>query len=179
VNNFFVSNGGPLSITADSGFVSSSNNYVSDTALNEFNETISPCQYIFLEEAYKCVAPESNVCALPACAASYILYNALTENVVTSIVNGGTIASPPCDANIEVVLPCTTTGKSVTVQLLNQKGNIVKAKEEVFPFFLFGNNNRDIGAGKIASGTYKIQALVNGVVQPSPLTFTLGKCVRS
>jgi hypothetical protein len=178
VNDYFQNSGGPIVVNADSGLVSSNNNYVSETPMSR-GEPISPCQYIFKKEAYKCVAPESNVCALPACAASYKLYNAFTDKVVTTIVNGGTIASPPCDVNIEAVLPCATTGKNVTVQLFNQKGSIAKSKDEVVPFFLFGNNNKDIGAGKIAAGTYKIQALANGVVQPSPVTFTLGKCVRS
>jgi hypothetical protein len=172
--------GGPVHIVADCGLISSKNNYVSETPVHDDDEslTISPCKYIFFEEAFKCVEPERNVCVLPACAATYKLYNARTDKVVADIVNGETIASPPCDVNIEAVLPCATTGEMIAVQLLNQKGNIVKAKEEVSPFFLFGSNNKDIGAGKIMAGTYKIQALVNGEVQPSPVTFTMGKCVR-
>jgi hypothetical protein len=181
VNNYIANGGGPVHIVADSGLISSKSNFVSETPVYDDDEsqTISPCQYNFLEEAYKCVEPERNLCGLPACAASYKLYNARTDKVVADIFNGGTIASPPCDVNIEAVLPCVAAGEEVTVQLLNQKGNIVKSKEEVVPFFLFGNNNKDIGGGKITAGSYKIQALVNGVFQPSPVTFTMGKCVRS
>ena len=153
---------------------------MSETPIDEFDEPISPCQYIFKEEAYKCFAPESNVCGLPACAASYKLYNARKDKVVANVVNGGTITSPPCDLNIEVVLPCATTGKNVSVQLLQPNGTIIRARDEVEKFFLFGNTKTNIYAGKIASGTYTIQAVANGIVQPSPATFTLaGNCRRN
>jgi hypothetical protein len=179
VNNYIANAGGPVYINSDSGLVSSKNNYVSETPLNIYEEPISPCQFILLEEAYKCVAPERNVCGLPACAASYKLYNARTDKAVANIVNGGTIASPPCDVNIEAILPCATTGKNVTMQLLHLNGTVVTTNEQVVPFYLFGNNKDYILAGKIRAGTYKIQAVAKGVVQPSPVTFTLGKCVRA
>jgi hypothetical protein len=132
------------------------------------------------KEAYKCVAPESTACALPACAASYKLYNARTDKVFANIVNGGTITSPPCDLNIEAVLPCATTGDTVTIQLLNQNGGVIESRDQRAPFFLFGNNKGNILSGKIAPGTYRIQAVANGVVQPSSITFTIaGRCVRT
>jgi hypothetical protein len=148
---------------------------VSETPISDRGALSTPCQFILLEEAYKCIAPERNVCDLRACTASYKLYNARTDKVFADIVNGGSIASPPCDVSIEAVLPCATTGKNLTLQLLNQNGS-VRSKVEVFPFFLFGNNQQAVGAGRISAGTYKIQAVANGVVQPSPITFTLGQC---
>ena len=184
MNNYFEGNA-PVWITADSGLVSSVNNYVSEIPIAEFDddytEPISPCQYMFKEEAYKCVAPESATCGLPACAASYKLYNARTDKVVARIVNGRTISSPPCSVNIEVVLPCITKGERVTLQLLHMNGTVVQARNESEPFFLFGNNPpNNILSGKIAPGTYKIQAVVaGGIVQPSPTTFTLsGTCKK-
>ena len=101
--------------------------------------------------------------------------------MVTDIVNGGNITSPPCRVNIEVVLPCATEGESVTVQLLDAAGSVVGARSQTDAFFLFGRNrNGNVLAGTIAAGTYTIQAIANGVVQPSPTTFTLsGSCVRS
>jgi hypothetical protein len=157
--------------------VSSKNNYVSETPLNDFDEPISPCQYIFKEEAYKCIAPESQTCGLPPCAVSYKLYNARTNKAVASIVNGGMIRSPPCDMNIEAVLPCATNGKNVMLQLLHQNDTIISSRNETVPFFLFGNMRNNVLSGKIAAGSYKIQAVANGIVQPSPATFTLsGAC---
>ena len=102
----------PVWIKADSGLISSQDNYVSEIPLNEYDEPISPCQYMFKEEAYKCIAPESKACGLSACAASYKLYNARTDKEIATFVNGGTIMSPPCDINIEAVLPCFTNGKN-------------------------------------------------------------------
>jgi hypothetical protein len=150
---------------------------VSETPISDFGEPISPCQYIFKEEAYKCVAPESNVCSLPACAASYKLYNAKNDKFVRNIVNGGTITSPPCDVNIEVVLPCATAGKTVSLQLLHRNGTVISTRDEVEKFFLFGNSKANIFSGKIASGKYTIQAVENGNILPSPATFTFaGRC---
>lgn len=145
----------------------------------DFGEPISPCQYMFLEEAYKCVAPESKVCKHKLCAASYKLFNARTDKAVANIVNGGTISSPPCDVNIEAVLPCATTGKNITMQLLNATGSVMNTRtEKATQFFLFGNKDANVYRGKIAPGTYTIRALMNGVVQPSPKKFTLsGNCI--
>jgi hypothetical protein len=158
--------------------VSSQNNYVSETPLDQSNQTISACQYIFKEEAYKCVAPESNVCRLPACSASYKLYNAASDTVFANIVNGGTISSPPCNLNIEAVLPCATQGKRITVQLLNQTGAVIQERNRRSPFFLYSTNRADMLNGRLKAGTYTIQAVADGVVQPSPHTFILaGNCV--
>ena len=169
----------PVWIVADSGLISSQNNYVSETPVNNFGKLVSPCQYMFKEEAYKCIAPESKVCGLPACDASYNLYSARTDAVVTTIVNGGTVLSPPCDINVEVILPCFTSGKNVTLQLLNQNGTVISNRDEVIPFFLFGNMKSNVFAGKIAPGKYKIQAVANGAVHPSPIEFTLsGNCTK-
>ena len=153
--------------------ISSQNNYVS--------ESTTACQYIFKEEAYKCVAPESEVCNLPLCAASYKLYDASNDKVVANIGNGGTYISPPCNLNIEVVLPCTTTGTNVSVELLDSNGAIVSASYQDERYFLFGANKRNIFGGRIASGTYTIQAVTNDtIIEDSPATFTLsGHCRRN
>ena len=179
MNEYYEGNA-PVWIVADSGLISSKNNYISEIPLDpDFGEPISPCQYMFKEEAYKCVAPESKTCGLPACAASYKLYNARTDKVVATIVNGGMIKSPPCDINIEAVLPCFTNGKNVTLQLLNKNETVINTRNEGTPFFLFGNNKANILAGKIVPGTYKLQAVANGIVQPSPIKFTLsGSCQK-
>jgi hypothetical protein len=154
------------------------NDYYAQTPLDKSGDPVSACQYIFKEEAYKCFAPESNVCGLPACAASYKLYNATSNTVFANIVNGGTITSPPCDLNIEAVLPCSTSGKKVTIQLLNQLGAVIKEKNRTSPFFLYTMNRANALDGKLKSGKYTIQAVANGVVQPSPQTFTLaGSCL--
>jgi hypothetical protein len=163
----------PVWIVADSGLVSSQNNFVSETPLSEYNNPISDCQYMFKEEAYKCVAPESKVCGHPSCAATYKLYNARTDKEVATIVNGATITVPPCDLNIEVILPCLTNGKNVTLQLLNSRDKVISTRNESAPIFLFGNDNANVLPGKIAVGTYKIQVMVDGIVQPSPIKFTL------
>lgn len=139
-----------------------------------------PCQYIFKEEAYKCVAPESNACELPLCAASYKLYDASNDKVVADVVNGGTYISPPCNLNIEVELPCATTGTNVSVELLDPNGSVISARNESDRYFLFGATKRNILGGRIASGTYTIQANVNGTIAASPATFTLsGNCKRN
>jgi hypothetical protein len=178
VNDYYEGDA-PVWIVSDSGLLSTKNNYVSETPLDEFDEPISDCQYMFLEEAYKCIAPESPTCGLPACAASYKLYNARTDKVVAPIVGGGTIRSPPCDMNIEAVLPCATKGKDVTIRLLDQNNTIIQSRNESVPFFLFGNIKSNVLTGKVAAGTYKIQAVANGIVQPSPVMFTLsGTCKR-
>jgi hypothetical protein len=182
VNNYINNQGGPVYINSDSGLVASTNNYISKTPLDVYGDEITPCQYIFLVEAYKCVAPDCNGCALPACAASYKLYDARKNKVFANIENGGIIASPPCNVNIEVVLRCATTGKNVTVQLLIQNGTVAVTNELLVPFFVFGNVTQtskkpNIADGKNTAGTYTIQAIENGVVQPSPVTFTLNQCL--
>jgi hypothetical protein len=136
------------------------------------------CQYMFNQEQFKCFAPESPTCSVPACSASYKVFNARTDAFFADIVNGGTINSPPCSINIEAILPCASNGAKAVVQLL-RNGVAVNQREEVEPFYLFGNSKANILPGNIASGTYTIQTLINGVVQPAPFTFTLaGRCIR-
>ena len=86
--------------------------------------------------------------------------------------------SPPCDINIETELPCATKGKRVTLQLLDESGSVVRERNRTSPFFFFPRNRANNLEGRLRSGTYKIQVVANGVVQPNPHTFTLvGSCV--
>jgi hypothetical protein len=162
----------PVWVKAESGLIDSANNYIDGIDGEPY------CQYMFNQEQFKCFAPESSTCSVPACAASYEVYNARTDAFFADIVNGGTINSPPCSINIEAILPCASNGSKVVVQLLRNRV-VVNQREEVEPFYLFGNGKADILPGTIASGTYTIQTLINGVVQPAPFTFTLaGRCIR-
>jgi hypothetical protein len=167
-----VEGNAPVWVRADSGLIDSADNYIDGI------DGEPDCQYMFNQEQFKCFAPESPTCSVPACAASYKVYNARTDASFADIVNGGTINSPPCSINIEAILPCASNGSKAVVQLL-RNGAVINQREEGEPFFLFGNNKANILPGTIASGTYTIQALINGVVQPAPLTFTLaGRCIR-
>jgi hypothetical protein len=143
----------------------------------------SPCPFLFRHEAWKCTAPTSNVCLADACDVSFRVYNTRTQRAVgnTLTTNGTTITGPPCKINIEAVVPCvvsSTGGTKVRLELL-RNGVVVRQREEVARYFLFGNTGTTISAGTIATGTYTIRAVVNGIVQPKPITFTLaGTCVN-
>jgi hypothetical protein len=105
------------------------------------------------------------------------VYNARTQNVVATLTNGMTITAPPCSINIEAVLPCLSTGvKKVRLELL-RNGAVVRQRDELVRYLLFGNTGSSVSTGTIASGTYTIRAVVNGIIQPKPVTFTLaGTC---
>jgi hypothetical protein len=110
---------------------------------------------------------------------SFKVYNARTQNVVATLTtNGTTITAPPCSINIEAVLPCLSTGvKKVRLELL-RNGAVVRQRDETGSrYCLFGNTGSSVSTGTIASGTYTIRAVVNGIIQPKPVTFTLaGTC---
>jgi hypothetical protein len=170
VNNY-IDGYAPVWVRSKSGLIASQDNYVSD------GEPISACQYMFNHEAWKCAQPESKVCLAPACDVSFKVYNARTQNVVATLTNGMTITAPPCSINIEAVLPCLSTGvKKVRLELL-RNGAVVRQRDELVRYCLFGNTGSTVSSGTIASGTYTIRAVVNGIIQPKPVTFTLaGTC---
>jgi hypothetical protein len=139
---------------------------------------LSPCEYLFKHESFKCKAPESNVCLAPACNVVFNVYNVRTQAVVKTLTSGTTITAPPCNINIEAILPCLPgTVTKIKMELL-RNGNVIRQREEESRFFLFGNVGDTASSGTIAAGTYTIRATINGVVQPKPVTFTLaGTCV--
>jgi subtilisin family serine protease len=109
------------------------------------------------------------------CTITFNLYNSRTDSLVTSLTNGTTIANPPpCRRlNIEAVVPCAN-GSNVTLELY-RGSQLTKRKTEYFvPYFLFGNDGRNVYDGRIKPGTYGIRARVaNGVWSPFT-NFTLG-----
>jgi hypothetical protein len=117
----------------------------------------------------KTLQPQSD---LP-CAPIFRLWNGNTDALVSTIANGGTVASPPCGVNIEVLLPCVNG--TVVLELLSE-GNVIQSRvERAAPFFLYGDQGTNILSGAISAGTYVIRAIVNGVVQ-IPTSFTFGTC---
>lgn len=173
-NSCFVDNyfrGDAVIVRAASGLIESVDNYSpADDAWR--------CPFMYNEEMHKCYAQESPYCKLPACKASYKVFNARTDRFFADITNGGTINNPPCSINIEAILPCAPNNAEAKVQLL-QNSTVIQELDETERFFLFGNKKTKVFPGTIASGTYKIQTKINGVVQPAPFTFTLaGTCVR-
>jgi hypothetical protein len=162
---------GPVWIRADSSLASSSSNYLYDP------DPLSPCSYLFKHESYKCKAPESSVCLAPACNVAFQVFNVRTQTLARTLTDGLTITAPPCNINIEAVVPCLpNTVTKVKLELL-RNGNVIRQRDEESRFFLFGNVGNTISSGSLAAGTYTIRASVNGVVQPNPVTFTLaGTC---
>jgi hypothetical protein len=164
VNNY-IDGYAPVWVRSKSGLIASQDNYVSDGELTCRNH-----------EAWKCAQPESKVCLAPVCDVSFKVYNARTQNVVATLTTNGT--TTPCSINIEVVLPCLSTGvKKVRLELL-RNGAVVRQRDETgIRYCLFGNAGSSVIPGMIASGTYTIRAVVNGIIQPKPVTFTLaGTC---
>jgi hypothetical protein len=170
VNNY-VEGYAPIWIRAKSGLIASKDNYAQ-------GELISPCQYMFNHETFKCIPPECNVCLAPACKVSYKVYNARNQKALVTLTNATTITAPPCAINIEAIVPCLANNStSVRMELLKGK-TLVIGRDEVTPFFLFGNNGANVLPGLILAGTYTIRVLIDGIVQPDPITFTTkGSCV--
>jgi hypothetical protein len=111
----------------------------------------------------------------PPCPITWNLYNSQTDTLVAPLVNGAVIPSPPpCGkANIEGVVPCGASYNQVTLELWRGSQRIRRQPENVFPYFLFGNDGRNVFDGKIAAGNYGVRAIVNGKVS-SFTNFTLG-----
>lgn len=117
----------------------------------------------------KTLEPESNL----ACAPIFRMWNGNTDALVSTLVNGGTVTSPPCGVNIEVLLPCVNG--TVTLELLSG-GNVIRSRvERTAPYFLYGDQGTNVLSGAISAGTYAIRAIVNGI-SLRPTTFTFGTC---
>jgi hypothetical protein len=117
----------------------------------------------------KTLEPENS---LP-CAPIFRMWNGNTDALVSTLVNGGTVASPPCGVNIEALLPCVNG--TVTLELLSG-GTVIRSRvERTAPYFLYGDQGANILSGAISAGTYAIRAIANGIALPST-TFTFGTC---
>jgi secreted PhoX family phosphatase len=119
---------------------------------------------------------------LGACAVTYRVFNANTQQVVATLVDGLVIAQPPCLVNIQAVATCgspqTPITPPVVITLAARTGAVVRTRTETLaPYFLFGDTNGRILDGAISSGTYRISSTVGGVATPSVL-FTFGTCAN-
>ena len=103
------------------------------------------------------------------------LYDAKKNTLVEPIYDGSTISSPPCQVNIEAVIPCGTTGP-VRIELRKDGKSIKKQREIAQPYFLYGHRGSDVLTGSIPAGTYTLTAKSNNIKSP-PITFTIGTCV--
>ena len=108
------------------------------------------------------------------CKVSWKLFNSQTDSLVANLSNGTTVSkAPPCTrTNIEALVPCGDSNKQVLLELYNDTALVQRRMERVVPYFLFGNNDRNIYNGRIAPGKYRIRAKVNGMFTPFT-TFTL------
>jgi hypothetical protein len=112
------------------------------------------------------------------CTVSVNVYNAVTNQLVTAVPNGGSLITPPCSVNIEVALTCSPsfTYGPVFIELMSGSSVIASRNELAAPFFLFGNNGADVLAGTIRAGTYSVRASAGGRTFSSSV-ITLGTCV--
>jgi cysteine-rich repeat protein len=119
----------------------------------------------------------SSTCQLEInnCTITFNLYNSQNDTLVAPLTNGTIVASPPpCRRlNIEAVIPCAQ-GSNVTLELYRGSRLAKRKFERTSPYFLFGNQGRNVLDGKIVPGSYGIQARVaNGAWSPFT-NFTLG-----
>lgn len=111
------------------------------------------------------------------CNVTVKVYDADTDAAVMTVPNGGTLATPPCDINIEVVLTCTPgfNYRNVFIELLSGT-NVVRRRQELAgPYFLFSNEGRDVLRGSINPGTYSVRVSAGGKTF-APSVMTLGTC---
>ena len=105
----------------------------------------------------------------------FLLYDAKNDTLVESIYDGSMISSPPCELNIEAVIPCGAKDY-VRIELLQNRTRIKKQREGKYPYFLYGNRGTNLRSGMVPAGTYTLTAKTNDNKSP-PITFTLGECV--
>jgi hypothetical protein len=110
------------------------------------------------------------------CSLTFKVYSGKTNLEFASLSDGGTLASPPCEVNIEAAATCGFPINTVLLQLRRGKRLIGSRTERGAPFFLFGNAGSNVFSGTISAGAYSIQATINGLVHPA-ISFTFGKCV--
>ena len=108
------------------------------------------------------------------CDVSWKLFNSHTDSLVVNLTNGTIVTTPPpCRrTNIEAVVPCGDRNDEVTIELFRNGHRVHRRVERVVPYFLFGNSGSNVFDGRIAPGTYRIRANVNGIFTPFT-TFTL------
>jgi hypothetical protein len=112
------------------------------------------------------------------CSLTFRVYDANTNAEVTTFANGDTVLSPPCNVNVKVDVSCGSAVKKVGMILYRGTRKMVRRTELFAPFFLFGNSGTDVKSGTIASGTYTLQTVVDGIVHAG-VTFTFnGTCIR-
>jgi cysteine-rich repeat protein len=119
----------------------------------------------------------SSTCQLETnnCTITYILYNSQNDTLVAPLTNGTVVASPPpCRRlNIEAVIPCAE-GSNVTLELYRDSRLAKRKFERTSPYFLFGNQGRNVYDGKIVPGSYGIRSRVASGAWSPFTTFTLG-----
>jgi surface protein len=109
----------------------------------------------------------------------YKLYDSRTDQSITKITNGMVITNPPPCApiNIEVTRKCffcKLLKSYIEIELYSKDTNelIERSYDDEAPFFLFGNDGKDVSDGGLRPGTYYIRTLVN-VKYSSNVTFTI------
>ena len=137
---------------------------------------VAPVRAPVLPAPVVVAAPTTDACKI----VQWYLYDARTDLMTASILEGTVISSPPTcgQTNIEVVVPCVSSTATVVIELYNTSNQLVTRRTETSAkYFLFGNQGNDVTAGRINAGTYQIRAVVNGVVFPFT-RFTLGGVCR-
>jgi cysteine-rich repeat protein len=119
----------------------------------------------------------SSTCQLEIhnCTITYNLYNSQNDTLAAPLTNGTVVASPPpCRRlNIEAMIPCAQ-GSNVTLELYLGSRLAKRKFERTSPYFLFGNQGRNVYDGTIKPGSYGIRSRVaNGAWSPFT-NFTLG-----
>ena len=110
------------------------------------------------------------------CNVTWNLFNSKTDSFVANLSNGTTVSTPllpPCNrTNIAAVVTCVDSINRVTLQLYQNDRRIHSRVEKVAPYFLFGDKGSNIYNGRIAPGTFRVRAEVDGRFSPFT-TFTL------
>jgi hypothetical protein len=113
--------------------------------------------------------------ALGNCTVTFNLYYSRTDSLVTPLTNGTTVTNPPpCrKMNVEAVVPCGNGG-AVTLVLYRGSQLAKRRTEQFAPYFLFGNDGRNVYDGRISFGKYGIRARVTGDAWSPFTNFTMG-----
>jgi hypothetical protein len=121
------------------------------------------------------ILKQSKTFDVNGCGLFFRIYDAKTDQAAFNLTAGANVTLP-CKVNVEAVVKCGFEVEEVRLELLNKgTGNTVKRTEHVKPYFLFGNDNRDIYSGSIARGNYSITATIDDIKHRS-LDFQVGTC---